>query len=474
MAQSLRPPHRNEGFHDVLRCKGERDLSEAVAILSSSPGVHFCPVRPAVRESPGNANHDLETSMNAWNGSTTAQPLPAAWRVARGHGQQLFGEPGSSTAAWSLATFAPMEEASGSGRVNPPAAGGAGWGGRAQHSVASQRWALQTLPTEGTTSGGTRSGRGEAQPMLSGGGDLVRGTGSAPDGSVDRNDFITNGTWYFPSGAGRTFVPSPEVAQANGMANAEAGLSVVRSRDQPPRSRAETKLLTPADFGARYAPKPETPSPAPENTLMGSLGSARLESAGLNASGAGPPMEPIVLPLDDLVSLMSRFDAPTTAGKHERDREPDSSGSRESVPALDPRALQGDLKPLTSRSDARTTPSDHERDRKSDSFGSKKLISALDARISRSSEGVESQGATAGAAVAAAVMETETCRACDSSDISEGEAFLVLEDMFGGLLPADALGCVYLESGQNLEEVRGEKRFEQSVPQSALCYSNSI
>lgn len=34
MAQNFRPPHPEEGFHDVLRCKGDQDLREAVALLS--------------------------------------------------------------------------------------------------------------------------------------------------------------------------------------------------------------------------------------------------------------------------------------------------------------------------------------------------------------------------------------------------------------------------------------------------------
>lgn len=38
-------------------------------------------------------------------------------------------------------------------------------------------------------------------------------------------------------------------------------------------------------------------------------------------------------------------------------------------------------------------------------------------------------------------------------DLSEGEAFFVLEDMFGGLLPPSVLERVFVESGQDLEEV---------------------
>lgn len=34
MAKKFRPPHPKEGFHDVLRCKGDQDLREAVALLS--------------------------------------------------------------------------------------------------------------------------------------------------------------------------------------------------------------------------------------------------------------------------------------------------------------------------------------------------------------------------------------------------------------------------------------------------------
>ena len=40
-------------------------------------------------------------------------------------------------------------------------------------------------------------------------------------------------------------------------------------------------------------------------------------------------------------------------------------------------------------------------------------------------------------------------------ELSEGEAFFVLEDMFGGLLPPEALEKVFVESSQNLEDVSG-------------------
>lgn len=39
-------------------------------------------------------------------------------------------------------------------------------------------------------------------------------------------------------------------------------------------------------------------------------------------------------------------------------------------------------------------------------------------------------------------------------ELSEGEAFALLEDMFGGLLPPTALEQVFARSGENLEEVR--------------------
>ena len=43
-------------------------------------------------------------------------------------------------------------------------------------------------------------------------------------------------------------------------------------------------------------------------------------------------------------------------------------------------------------------------------------------------------------------------------ELSEGEAFFVLEDMFGGLLPPEILEKVFVESSQNLEEVSERDR----------------
>lgn len=45
-------------------------------------------------------------------------------------------------------------------------------------------------------------------------------------------------------------------------------------------------------------------------------------------------------------------------------------------------------------------------------------------------------------------------RVCEGLELSEGEAFALLEDMFGGLLPPEALEEAFARSGENLEEVR--------------------
>lgn len=48
-------------------------------------------------------------------------------------------------------------------------------------------------------------------------------------------------------------------------------------------------------------------------------------------------------------------------------------------------------------------------------------------------------------------------------DLSEGEAFALLEDMFGGLLPPPTLEKVFACSGEDLEEVRTRKTIQVRI-----------
>lgn len=135
-ANDLRPPHRNEGFHDVLRCRGDHDLSEAVTLLSTISFTPSTAIAPQILRPPPRSYANASTSRAhaksfdaisggrwaaegcMWNDArptkqrSVAGTATAATMVAVDVGATGEPEPGVAADAATLASFSRGHESS--------------------------------------------------------------------------------------------------------------------------------------------------------------------------------------------------------------------------------------------------------------------------------------------------------------------------------------------------------------------------
>lgn len=433
VARDLRPPHRREGFHAVLRCKGDQQsLSDAVALLSCIPGSghdhgNVSAPRPEVaRASSAPATREGHTA--GWDGGVervgTAWGQPAA-AVGAGvlpthHAWESFpGDDGLATATGVGVSGA------GAGRgfpvgaaCSPGAALGFSMPRREDGNGAALAWGAaeyQQAELEGF-GGSTVRMRGAADAVSSAGTHKAEFYPPLPGGNNGSKARRFNGR------IGKEAPPPPlprgyrssslsSIARLTPQRQAESAAATVRKH--PPKTK--TRLITPAEISAIF-------------------------------SDLQLQVPPRVLAPQDVAVAVPLRSRPSPATRAKRgDREDPRAGSLPLGPSSleewssraplcahdggDPRALRGPVVPPASAELVGGGGSDQARD------------------------------CGGGCGVSLASKESE-----EDLGLSDGEAFFVLEDMFGGLLLPESLEKVFRESGNNLEEVNELIHFERPPP----------
>ncbi|CAN0303870.1 unnamed protein product, partial [Ectocarpus sp. 8 AP-2014] len=193
------------------------------------------------------------------------------------------------------------------------------------------------------------------------------------------------------------------IAKLTPQSQAEAPASV----KQPVKPK--TTLLTPAEISSRFSDLQAPPRVlAPEDVGVAA-------SAGINRLGTGP--------------------AATAAAKRDKDH----SFAQPVVLPLGPNSLEE----WTSRSTLPIRGNEENGNTSNSSYRSEEAATAEGGKAYDHRERVKA-GAGDG--------DDQTDGEEVDLDVSDGEAFFVLEDMFGGLLPPETLENLFAESGKNLEK----------------------
>lgn len=378
MARGLRPPHRKEGFHNVLRCKGERDLHEAVALLSMTamPAVTNGGPRTTGGTLGVAASPTLKTNaVDAFRDRGSAWNRPLAAGAPTVDSATLLGQTGNSGGEIMVECPAPVPLA-----LYP-----------------------SEVSCEGKSAGVDKPG-------------MTRGQG-----------FSSGGRLSVPLGRTRD--------AASGPADAEqfpALESVSSSRKNSGRAREtpdlpKTRLLTPADFLGHLGPQATPPSV----TYRGGDSWPSTEWGQREADPVQPPLAPAnLMPWTACRSLSAEVNAGQNSGVSRvgGDISEAASGNGES------QAGSADMLPAAPvRRDGRSAAG----------VGAGATASYGETTVSGRGDGVASALRASGSPDGLD----------DGLDLSEGEAFFVLQDMFGGLLPSGTLDSVFAESAQDLEEV---------------------
>ncbi|CAM9708945.1 unnamed protein product [Scytosiphon promiscuus] len=481
MAGDLRPPHRKEGFHAVLRCRSDEDLSEAVAVLSSTvpsssgrDGVicgnrpvpftgHRAPNAPpdslanAIRVGEWGGGHGYggvggaENVRTSWGPSQmgfTPTPAPQSGGMHGGNEALLAwdgssfpgaisGYPGNPPVDGPFGSVPAYEGMTACPRPFGARVAQAFPAGAVRHSTTGEGG---PMPREGDHGAGPVLAWGGEQPDA-GGGDFdvcADGTGGGVNNNGDASAIHDPGSYpSLPGGdrfdkrnTNRRFTGSITTERqpkektfplAGGFGSSSlstiakltpqaqmAASSARRPRQQ--QSSPDTRQLTPAEIAASFS---ELQAPArvldPRDVGVAAASArappSRPAIKGVvkrNKNEARSP-QPDVLPLgpSSLEEWTRRLDATataTTAAGSVRSGDDSSSGSTTQETSK-PRDLP----------DGRGGPS----------------------------AGPGGNGPEGGE---------------DRLDFSDGEAFFVLEDMFGGLLPPDTLEKVFLESRSDLQK----------------------
>lgn len=397
MAISLRPPSRSEGFRDVLHCRGDRDLSEAVAVLSAPGG--FSPPLFSVSRPPPRVAH-------AFHGGTTSGP--------RRGGHVFYGRPSP------VSPRAPHAFHDGTTPV-PSRVPNAFHGG----IIPVNEW-NGNLPTAQPPPAMTMVPWHSGQ--LGGGGDQLMHPPSA-DNFPSLPGRYSSSSGGYASGADTSGGPSEEPTplqspgERQGYDMNRTGADFTVSCDEPFQAKTDSLTTTGpvADFGSAQESQSQVLE-APQDVGSSASNSAQLETTEKGKFGAALLQGPITLPLENTDFLTSPLDS---ALARDIEHAGEASGCRDTDSSVDPQS----------------TPQRYH------------AIS-----VGSVSEGVLSAESHPAKPARATAETTDSAMAGRDSGFSEGEAFLVLEDMFGGLLSSDVLGEVYMDSKQNLEEVRETER----------------
>lgn len=555
-ARDLRPPHRKEGFHTVLRCKGDHDLSEAVALLSclgtsgasslSSPSsTNMVEIDRAPSAPPQLANAPARGSGDIVRGQGTRVAAAVGVGMSVPPWQEKTGvqEGVSSSRGGSHASRRRAEAHGGGAEITGPFVDGDGFPlhheGHVQHPSVSSGW------------GGSRSGEafrdhgvanGNFPPLQSTG--EVKGLTGVGGYGYESQESVRSAIG--PASHMKRHNDAPR----QGRAVAVGQMKPWRVQKQSPQrqdhhhreqsSSMTPTLLTPADISEEFQARQLPLSGVyPRDTGISPMGAASVEAVsmrgvpppgdsthvsgrehGVDSRAAFPafhdspaaaqlglnsmigPMHPSDLPFEDATQQLFIGDLSDPDGEDAGQIRHDAGYP--SAPPLDPphppeenyfvstaegtthwepaQASPPDTAIYTSHSGvlstgpeeswrmAQTTPSVQ------DTRGIDPLAGDRDNSVQYSSntdipvgEGKDSptvgllvqnrggsctgEGTRDGADGAVDLGAPEA----QSAELSEGEAFYVLEDMFGGLLPADTLERVFMASGQSLEEVKQEK-----------------
>lgn len=453
----------------MLRCQGDQDLSEAVALLSltagsdEAPGTGLAPAPPATAAGSDRFGGDFGDGIGWRRGVDSVGMLPDQFMAAEGTPWNITSCPPGGVGAvatepavhHAVGAFFPVEKgatAAGMATILPGSA--PGLGGVMYHTPAATDAPMPRHEDDGgpvlAWGGQQRAAADTAMPedvsgpLLAWGGQQQVGGGSGAGAVAWTRDAVGNNrrsaahdSTSYPSlpsakngnNSGR-FVgslqkqsprPPTQKGYKSGSLNSIAKLT--------PQSQAEaqaslkqpvtpkTRLLTPAEISASFSDLQAPPRVlAPEDVGVAA-------STGTNGLGTRPA---------------------ATAGTK---RDTDHSHAQPVVLPLGPNSLEE----WTFRS---TLP-----------------IRGTEENGSRSNSSYRSEeAATAEGGLAYDHRERVTAGAGDGDDqtdgeegdleVSDGEAFLVLEDMFGGLLPPETLENLFVESGKYLEKVRQERSWQ--------------
>lgn len=489
VAGDLRPPHRKEGFHTVLRCKTDQDLSEAVAVLSSTATAgasrgggdrghrpvpnttqraQSAPAPGAMGSASGGGGGwgggghgrgdagGAENVGTSWGSSRTSfPPKPASERggIAGGDdalltwgGHNLSGGTAANSGGY------PVDGRFVSVNTNAGMPGGA----RLSEAGAGQGFPVGAVHQEGDYGNGPVLAWGGEQPQAGGGGydALIDWTG----GGVNNNNSdatAMNASASYPSLPGGRHPGNRNTTRRFTGSISEQNRPVAKASYGSSSLSTIAKLTPQAQTAAASAGLPRQQQPT--------AGARQLRPAEISASFSDLQAPPRVLAPEDVgqaaTSAPSSRSRATGATKENNKKSPTAQSA---MLPLGPSNLEEWTSRLegTETAAAGSVPSD---DDSSDD--------------SASWQTAEPGGYTFGDG-ADAGSGGEGPEGGRRLSISDGEAFFVLEDMFGGLLPPDALEKVFLESRNDLHKVNRRESFnicsvpkcETSMARAAGCH----
>ncbi|CAM9517294.1 unnamed protein product [Ectocarpus fasciculatus] len=438
VARDFRPPHRKEGFHTVLRCQGDQDLSEAVALLSLTAGsdgalgTKRAPAPPATAAGNDRVRGDFGGDIGWWRSVDSVRMFPDQSLAAAAEGSQwpINSCPpgGEGTVATGPAvhhaveTFFPVEKGATAAEMAAKLPGAApGQGGETYHTPAA---ADAPMPRPEDDGGPVLAWVGQQQV---GGGSATGPVAWTRDAVGDNRRTAAHDSTSYPS------LPSA----MNGNNSGRFVGSLQKQSPHPPTQRGYKSSSL--NSIARLTPQSQAEAPAsvpvkPKTRL--------LTPAEISASFSDFQAPPRVLAPEDVgVAASTRTNrlgtGPAAAAGAKQDK--DHSHAQPAVLPLGPNSLEE----WTFRS---TLPI----------RGNEEVGSTCNSSY-RSEDAAPADGG-----LAYDHRERVTAEAGDGDDqtdgeegdldVSDGEAFFVLEDMFGGLLPPETLENLFVESGKSLEK----------------------
>ncbi|CAB1110131.1 unnamed protein product [Ectocarpus sp. CCAP 1310/34] len=437
-AKDFRPPHRKEGFHTVLRCHGDQDLSEAIALLSLSagsdgaPGTERAPAPPATTAGSDRVGGDLgggtgwrrgvDSVGMCWDQSLAEEG--SQWNMNSCPPGEVGAVATAPTVHHAVDIFFPVEKGATTAGMATKLPGAApGQGGVTYHTPASAD-APMTRPEYDrgpvlACGGQQQVGGGGAAGPVARTRDAVGNNGrtAANDATSDpslpsamngdkRGRFVGSlekQLPHRPKQRGFTSSSLNSIAKLTSQSQAEALASVKQSL------KPKTRLLTPAEICSNFSDLQAPPRVlAPED--VGVAASARTDRLGTG---------------------------PTAAATGKRDE--DHSCAQPVVLPLGPNSIEE----WPSRSTFPIQGNEENGNTGNSSYRSEEAATAEGGQAHDHRERVPA-GAWDG--------DDQTNEEEADLDVSDGEAFFVLEDMFGGLLPPETLENLFAESGNYLEK----------------------
>lgn len=439
VAGDLRPPHRKEGFHAVLRCKGgdQQSLSDAVALLSGiqGSGGHDVGAPPPPRRPP--PEMALASSALASRGGDHAgggvgdewgggEPARTAWGQSAGVGGGAL----PADHAWEPFPADSGFRAEIGMEMMPGAAAAAAGFAFPADAAFSPDAAFGTVSTpkgEGGNESALAWGAGPHQQVG------VEGFGGSA--AVGMRGGAASDT--IPAGAHNADLYPPLPGGDNGKHARRFNGRIGKDPPQPMGYRSSSLSSI-----ARLAPKKQAEASAahkqqPQKTKTRLLTPAEIST--ISSDLQTPPR--VIAPQDVALTSPTRKAGPSKRVKQRGKRHDPRA---ESIP-LGPSSLQE----WTSRA----TGSAHDgRDpRQSEEQAASAAAAPVDG--DRDSENGGSGGSGRGGGGDGDVSSAAAREDKEGLGLSDGETYFVLEDMFGGLLLPKSLEQVFRESGNNLEKV---------------------